>query len=482
MSIEKLNDAFGIAGAAVFEEDAHGLDRIAVTAADGSEAIVYLLGANVVHWRPAGAEPVLWLSKESTFCLGQAIRGGVPVCHPWFGNKSDDPAAPLHGFVRLMPWDVESVAQNDDGSVTVVLWTKFSQGSANWPGYFELRHRVTVGSALTLELETTDFGDEDLLITEALHSYFRVSDVRNVSIAGLAGCAYFDKVTGGARQIQGDGPLTFAGETDNVYLDSRATCVLDDPGMGRRIYVAKRGSRSTVVWNPWIDKASRMQDFGDDEWTGTVCVETANARENAVTIRPGQSHTLAARISLEPPGDAWAEEAEDVEPAPAIEPGGPAGPMSWTELTSRIYVRAQASSDFEAWATEAGLVRWLAESAAFCAAGGPSPRPDGAARAGDSFRWVRQGGRDVLAGQVVAAEWPGRVALTFGRAGTCEVTLTGEADGTLVEVCRRDLPDAETCAECSRCWAFRLANLKSVLEGGLDLRETDPARRGVVNR
>ena len=481
MSIEKLNGEFGIPGAVVFEADEHRLDRIRVTAGDGSEAIVYLLGAQVTHWQPAGAEAVLWVSRQSAFGIGQAIRGGVPVCHPWFGNKADDPGAPLHGFVRLMPWIVESVEQNDDGTVTVAFWIKFDQGTAGWPGFFELRHRITVGPTLTMELTTTNCGRDALTITEALHSYFRVSDVRSVSIDGLAGCTYFGKVTGGANQVQGDGPVGFAGETDNVYLHSRATCVLDDPGMGRKIHVAKRGSRSTVVWNPWIDKARSMPNFGDDEWPEMLCIETANALDDAVTIPPGATHTMAARISLDPPGPDWAEEADETEPAAAPAPCSPGGAIDWTQFTSRIHVKAAPVSLFEAWATADGLARWLLESAAFRPPGDPAARPDGAARAGDAFRWVWKAGGHVMDGTITESAWPERLAFTFGPAGRCEVTLRRAADGTLVEVLHADLPDAATHVECSRGWTFYLTNLKSVLEAGVDLRETDSSRRGVVN-
>jgi len=480
MSIEKLNEQFGTPGVVTFEEDANRLDRALIHAPDGSEAVVYLLGAHLTDWRPAGAEPVLWLSGKSAFCPGRAIRGGVPVCHPWFAAKADDPNAPLHGYVRLMPWDVESVEAHDDGTVTVGFWIKFQAGTAGWPGHFELRHRITVGAALTMELTTTNCGTAPMALTEALHSYFRVSDIRKVAIEGLGGCAYLDKAAGGAKRVQGPGPIPFAGETDSVYLNTRATCVLDDPGLGRKLHVAKRGSRSTVVWNPWAEKARRMEDFGDDEWTQMVCVETANALDNAVTIAPGESHTMAARISLDPPPEDWAR--PDEEPAAAAAPCA-AGPLDWTRLVSRICVRASAPAVFEAWATADGLARWLLESAEFRDAESGAVRPDGAARTNDGFRWVWKASGSVTEGVIDEAHWPERLAFGFGPAGRCEVAIRPAGGGqTLVEILHADLPDAATYAECSRGWAFYLTNLKSVLEGGPDLRETDPGREGVVNR
>jgi D-hexose-6-phosphate mutarotase len=303
VTIDELNRQFGIPGAVVFDEGHGVLTRATITAA-GGEAEVYLLGGHLTHWRCAGGEPVLWVSRESAYAISRPIRGGVPVCHPWFAERPGDPGAPQHGFVRLMEWLVESVAQGPDGDVTVVLSSRFGAGSASWPGCFELTYAITVGRTLALSLRTHSFGSEPLTLTEALHSYFRIRDVREVWITGLAGCTYFDKVAGGAKQVQDDEPVRFRGETDRVYLNAQADCVLHDPGMRRRIRVAKGGSGSTVVWNPWSDKARRTSDFGDEEWTQMVCIETANALDNAVTVPPGESHTMEARISVEPAGAA----------------------------------------------------------------------------------------------------------------------------------------------------------------------------------
>jgi len=479
MRWDRLNQEFGIPGVVAFEEGSGGLTRMSIAAA-GGEAEIYLLGGHVTGFRPGGGEDVLWVSGRSHFAVGQPIRGGVPVCHPWFGEKADGPAGPRHGYVRLMEFDVESVDQEADGGVTVVLFTKFSVGNANWPGNFELRNRVTVGEALSMALETLNRGEEDLTITEALHSYFRVSDVREVSVTGLEGCEYLSKVAGGERRLQGDQPITFAGETDNVYLNTQAECILADAGMGRRIHVAKAGSSSTVVWNPWIDKARRMPDFGDDEWREMLCIETANALSNAVTIRPGESHTMEARIWVEPTGGAGRPAAREARRTPA--PLGRAEGADWTKLTARIAVKAHPAAVFEAWATGPGLCRWLLESAAFRAPDERLPRQDAAARAGDECRWTWPAGGRVVEGQLLAADWPERLELTLGPAGKCRIRLTVDGELTVVEVEQSDLPDAATYVEFSKAWTFALTNLKSVLEGGADLRETDPRRKDVVNR
>jgi len=299
MTTHELNEQFGVEGAVGFIEGNGGLTKIILNS-PSSSAEVYLLGAHVTHYQPPGGEPVLWMSEKSWFEVGKPIRGGVPVCFPWFSSPGPRPDSPHHGFARLVAWEVEATRRHDDGRVAVTLATAADDGTRQlWPFDFRARHTVTVGAELTMALEAQNGGGEPITITEALHSYFAVSDVRNVSIRGLGGAEYVDELTEG-RTRQADEKITFAAETDRSYLDTEATCVLDDPGLGRRITVAKAGSASTVVWNPWAAKAARMEDFGDDEWPEMVCIETANVHGNAVTIPPGGSHVLEARISAGP--------------------------------------------------------------------------------------------------------------------------------------------------------------------------------------
>ena len=298
MTIQELQAKFGIPGAVRFEEGRGGLVRVAVNTSH-AEAHVYTHGAHVTHWQPAGAAPVLFLSQRSVFQPGKPIRGGVPVCFPWFGPNARSASLPMHGFARLMEWAVESVRQQGAGEVALTLVLRSNdQTRSFWPHEFELRHTVTVGAELTMALETRNTGKEPFTVTEALHTYLRVGDVRKIEITGLENTDYIDKVAGGRRENQGSWPITFTGETDRVYAGTRAATVLNDPGLGRRIVVEKSGSSSTVVWNPWIAKAAAMPDFGDDEWPGMVCVETANAADDAVTVAPGESQTMTARIRL----------------------------------------------------------------------------------------------------------------------------------------------------------------------------------------
>jgi D-hexose-6-phosphate mutarotase len=298
MNIEDLNSQYAIRGVAEFMEGSGDLTRL-VMAAEGAVAEVYLLGGHVTSFRPAGGADVLWLSRASSYEVGKPIRGGIPICHPWFGPLESDPSAPMHGYVRTTELGVVSIALTDDGGVTAVLGKRFDRPAGrDWPGDFELTVRVTVGRSLSVAVRTSNIGGADLVISEALHSYFRVSDVRSVNVTGLAGDDYYCKLTGETAR-QGPEPLTFAAQTDRIYKGSTGEMVLHDPGMGRAIRVAKRHSRSTVVWNPWIEKAAAMADFGDDEWPGMLCIETANAMEDAVTIAPGEMHEIETIISVE---------------------------------------------------------------------------------------------------------------------------------------------------------------------------------------
>ena len=288
---QQLNERFGIGGRVVFDPGAGGLTLARLTA-EGASAAVYLHGAHVAAFEPAGQRPVLFMSEKSRFADGQPIRGGVPVCFPWFGRREDDPDAPQHGLARLRRWDVVDTRVMDDGAVRIDLATQIDP--------FAVVHRVEVcgggGPALTMSLIARNASAGEARYTAALHHYFAVSDIRRVEVTGLEHAAYRQF---GVEHRQGDEPIRFDAETDRLYTNTPATCVLHDPGWARRIVVSKQGSQSTVVWNPWTDKARALPDFGDDEWPGMLCIETANIAENAVTLGAGAEHTMTARVEVE---------------------------------------------------------------------------------------------------------------------------------------------------------------------------------------
>ena len=205
----------------------------------------------------------------------------------------------MHGFARLTEWDVISVAQQNDGAVLITLGLDPGEQTRRWfPNEFSTRYEVRIGKQLDLTLTVTNNCTDAFTFEEALHTYFSVGDVRQVKVTGLEGTNYIDKTDALKRKPQ-TGPITIESETDRVYLNTQSVCVIDDPSLARRITVAKHGSNATVVWNPWIAKSKAMADFGDDEWPTMLCVETVNAGESQITLKPGETHAMIARIELE---------------------------------------------------------------------------------------------------------------------------------------------------------------------------------------
>lgn len=253
---------------------------------------IYLHGAHVTAWQPTGHEPVLWMSRSSLFQSGKPIRGGVPICFPWFGPHVSDSSAPAHGLVRTVTWDVIAATETSDGGVSLSLQTRVDSLTAQFTVEFGSSLKMT----LTTQLDSAAPANQRF--EDALHTYFSVSDVSNISVTGLEQTRYIDKVDAALEKPAAGTPISFTGETDRVYLDTIADCQLCDPARRRTINVSKSGSRSTVVWNPWIAKSARMPDFGDHEWPEMVCIETANVGLFAVELAPGESHTTTAVLQV----------------------------------------------------------------------------------------------------------------------------------------------------------------------------------------
>lgn len=304
MQPARLDERFGIPGLVRFERGEGGLTR-AVAEVGGTTAHVYLHGAHVTHWEPPSSPPVLFTSPRSAFAPGRAIRGGVPVIFPWFGPNPDDPRAPDHGFARILEWEVESVATEKDSLAIGLVLAPSDATRAAWPHAFLLRYRVSIGAVLELTLSVENRSAAPFAYQEALHTYVHVGDVAAASVRGLEETTYIDKAEGMVRKREGRQPVRLRGLTDRVYLDTERACAVDDPVLGRTVWIAKRGSRTTVLWNPGREKASTMADLGPEAWRAMLCVETANAADDAVRLAPGERHEmsacLAAASSASPP-------------------------------------------------------------------------------------------------------------------------------------------------------------------------------------
>jgi D-hexose-6-phosphate mutarotase len=261
-----------------------------------STAEIYLHGAHVTQFRKKDEPPLLFLSQCSRFNEGQPIRGGVPVIFPWFGPRE---GLGQHGFARVKTWDLKEFAPAPDGSVSVRFRLPDCPEASAFPP-FTADYIVTVNQSLMLQLVVTNQSkDAEFTFENCLHSYFEVGDVTAISIHGLNGLSYLDKVAGFVEKTEASNALRIASEVDRVYLDASGTVEIFDPRLGRKILVEKQGSASTVVWNPWITKARQMPDFGDEEYERMVCVESGNVASNGISLPPGGSSTLTVKLSSE---------------------------------------------------------------------------------------------------------------------------------------------------------------------------------------
>lgn len=273
----------------------------------GHELWIAEQGGQILQYLVEG-RPLLWLSEQAQFNAGLSVRGGVPICWPWFGDLARNPPAvqaqakpgsAFHGLVRSLPWQLQHLEEQPEAiSLTLALDTRHSP-LADWPYAARLTLTLRLAQSLTLSLTNENLGSEPLAITQALHSYFAVSHIQQVKVLGLGGCRYLDTLNNWQEQTQ-QGALSFAGETDRVYLEVPAQLVLEDALWQRRIELTSQGSTSAVLWNPWIDKAQRLSGFAEEAWQRMLCIETANLLDDALELAPQQSHSLTLELNCRP--------------------------------------------------------------------------------------------------------------------------------------------------------------------------------------
>jgi D-hexose-6-phosphate mutarotase len=253
-----------------------------------STAEVYLHGAHVTGFQKHAEPPLLYLGRKSYYAADKPIRGGVPICFPWFGPRAGDVA---HGFARTADWELANAVAAPDGAVTLHFRLPPIPGRESWHS-LRTTYAVTVADRLTLELTASNDSAETLAIENCLHTYFQVGDIRQVSLAGLQGAAFLDNAAGGhgARKVETDPALRLTQETNRIYPDTTRTVAIRDDQLGRTILVEKFNSRSTVVWNPWTTQL--MPDLDPAEHQSMVCVESGNLQPNGITLTPGQTSVL----------------------------------------------------------------------------------------------------------------------------------------------------------------------------------------------
>jgi len=271
-----------------------------------NELLISQQGAQILSYQQDDQPPLIWLSEQAAYKRGHGARGGVPVCWPWFGSLLRNPqtvqamhrqpeAAPAHGLVRALDWQLQGIDCRDDGIALEFAYNSTTQPLADWPHAAELRLCIQLDERLQIKLGTRNLGETPLSISQALHSYFAVSDIRHVTVEGLHGCHYIETLEDWQQREQ-TGALHFNGETDRIYLDTPANLSILDPAWQRRIHLLSSGSHSAVVWNPWTDKAQRLSQFASDAWQGMLCIEHANVMEDVLTLAPGEQHWLEVSL------------------------------------------------------------------------------------------------------------------------------------------------------------------------------------------
>ena len=258
-------------------KDVNGLEFLEISN-KLAEAKIGLQGGHVAWWRPkSAAQDVLWLSSNARYEKGRSIRGGVPICWPWFGDHPTDGNFCVHGFARVIPWQVISVLELKNGSTKAILKLLPTPEAKKQLTYnYELELTIIVGESLYLNLKTTNLSSHPFSISEGFHTYFYVSDIEAIKISGLENMVFSDKFNNFNRDIQREA-IKFSGPFDRVYINTSNDCYIEDEKFNRVITIKKSNSDSTVVCTPWEKNAHQMADMGEkDEWRRMVCLETAN--------------------------------------------------------------------------------------------------------------------------------------------------------------------------------------------------------------
>ena len=300
-NIEKLNELFSFEDESSTLKFINGSDNIPVIEINNLSATskISLQGAHVLSWKPNGQTDVIWLSEDATFSIGKSVRGGIPICWPWFGAHESNDSFPAHGFARTVLWEVAETKKLSPSETRVtfkLLTHKLSENLQKmWPQDTVVEYQLIISNTLSLKLITTNNSAQDIIVGQALHTYFNVENINNTIVHGLEGITYLDKPDNFSSKVQ-NGSIKFNNETDRIYLDTMDDVIIDNGK--RKIVITKQGSRSTVVWNPWEEVAEKMGDLGINGYQKMLCVESANAASDTITIKAGESHTMSVMYEV----------------------------------------------------------------------------------------------------------------------------------------------------------------------------------------
>lgn len=297
MDIQQLNQEFGIFTYVTFISGQGHLPFIKIVNQNAT-ALISLHGGQILSFKPTSeTKDMLFLSDKSFYEDGKAIRGGIPVCWPWFGPDPKGLQRPNHGFVRTHLWKVLSTASTESETTVSLQFIESQKKDRTWKQPFTLNMDFTIANDLTLKLTTHNTGDKPFSITQAFHTYFRVGDINQIQVHGLENCNYFDKLDQGKEKVQ-TGVVKVTEEVDRIYQDVDHPLILEDQALKRRIEIVSQNCRTGVVWNPWQKTARKMTDLGNQNYRHFVCVETGNIAFDLIQIPPSETHSLLTTFKI----------------------------------------------------------------------------------------------------------------------------------------------------------------------------------------
>jgi len=300
MKYQKLNNKFSTGPQIIVINGKNDIPYIEVKTRD-AYALISLYGGQLLSYKFNGCDDLLFLSEIANYSEGKAIKGGIPVCWPWFGADPENKGRQSHGFARNKMWELRSTENISDTKCKVTMGLKENNETLKlWPHSFDLEIEMAFGDSMDVLLRTTNTGDESFEITQALHTYFSVGDISKVSLQGLDKKNYLDKakINTGEEQKYQSGDVEFAQEVDSIYQDVPKDLRLLDLHKQREIKISSFGNKTAVVWNPAAKLSQQMSDIYDDDYKKFVCVETANAADNVIEVKPGESFELSVSYKV----------------------------------------------------------------------------------------------------------------------------------------------------------------------------------------
>jgi len=311
VTINSSDQSFIIEGCLKFVEGKGGFPIIEVDN-EYASALISIYGAQVLSYKPKlnsydnqskysleEGNELLFISEIAYFEQDKSIKGGIPICWPWFGRGPENLGRQMHGFARNMLWQLEdTVSISEVGTEIVLSLSESKESYALWPHDFKVMLTITIGKTLRLSLKTVNTGKQIFTITQALHAYFSIADIQKIKVDGLNKVQYINTVNGANKIELQEGEIAVNQEVDRIYTDVPSRTILIDEKLKREVVIESDGSKTTVVWNPWIEICKNSADLIEDAYQRFICIETANAAEDVIVIEPNESFKIEAEYTL----------------------------------------------------------------------------------------------------------------------------------------------------------------------------------------